>query len=276
MATVAFADETPATPEEIWAILRETARRQKEADERFELERAEYAERFEREKAESAEQFRREKAEYAERQRAADERQKAADERFEREKAENAERQKAADERQKAADERQKAADERFEQQKAQNDRIIGELSKNMYGLNLSMGQLIETLIAARLWEKFAAYPYNLNRAYRRMPIFGEGGRTLTEIDILLADTEWVMAVEVKREYDDDRDLTRHLQRMEQIRKHPPEQVMDKKLLGAIAGGVVSPMIRELAHESGFFVLELKGEAVDLVQPPEGFAPAEW
>jgi len=113
---------------------------------------------------------------------------------------------------------------QRFEQQKAQNDRIIGELSKNMYGLNLSVGRLIETLIAARLWEKFAAYPYNLNRAYRRMPIFGEGGRTLAEIDILLADTEWVMAVEVKREYDDGRDLTRHLQRMDQIRQHPPRK----------------------------------------------------
>jgi len=173
-------------------------------------------------------------------------------------------------------DERQKAADERFEQQKAQNDRIIGELSKNMYGLNLSVGRLIETLIAARLWEKFSAYPYNLNRAYRRMPIFGEGGRTLTEIDILLADTEWVMAVEVKQEYDDGRDLKRHLQRMDQIRKHPPEQVMGKKLLGAIAGGVVSPMIRELAHENGLFVLELKGEAVELALRPEGFTPGEW
>jgi len=26
----------------------------------------------------------------------------------------------------------------------------------------------------------------------------------------------------------------------------------------------------------GFFVLELKGEAVDLVPPPEGFVPSEW
>jgi hypothetical protein len=59
---------------------------------------------------------------------------------------------------------------------------------------------LIETLIAARLWEKFSGYPYNLERAYQRIPIYDEKNYVRTDIDILLVDTEWAMAVEVKRE----------------------------------------------------------------------------
>jgi len=35
-------------------------------------------------------------------------------------------------------------------------------------------------------------------------------------------------------------------------------------------------MIRDRAHESGLFVLELKGEAVELAAQPEGFTPGEW
>ncbi|MCL2381796.1 MAG: hypothetical protein FWC64_09440 [Treponema sp.] len=214
---VAALDRPPATPQEIWAILRETA----------------------------------------ERQRAADERQKAADERFEREKAENAEWWKEAKERVKAL------------------DRQFAEMSKKLGKLGNSVGEMVETLIAARLWEKFSAYPYNLNRAYRRLPVFDASGKTLADIDILLVDGEWAMAVEVKTEVDEG-NVKYHLKRMDMIREHPPADVVGKKLLGAIAGGIVDPAARELAHESGFFVLELKGEAVDLAPPPEGFVPREW
>ena len=137
------------------------------------------------------------------------------------------------------------------------------------------MGQLIETLIAARLWEKFAVYPYNLERAYQRVNIY-KGSRAVTDIDILLADTEWVMAVEVKRECTDIKEVDRHIKRMSLILKYPPAEVKGKKLLGAFACGVVSPEVRDYAHEAGFFVLELKGESVDLLPPPDDFSPKIW
>jgi hypothetical protein len=140
--------------------------------------------------------------------------------------------------------------------------------------LNRSLGELIETLIAARLWEKFP--DYNLKRAYQRYPIFDEKNRIMTDIDILLSNTDLVMAVEVKRELDRMKDVDEHLKRMELIRKYPPSEIVGKKLLGAMAGGVVDADVRRHAWESGFFVLELTGESVDLVPPPEGFVPQEW
>ncbi|MDR3123183.1 MAG: hypothetical protein LBU16_05340 [Treponema sp.] len=51
---------------------------------------------------------------------------------------------------------------------------------------------------------------------------------------------------------------------------------MGERSLGALAGGVVDPDIQRYAYESGFFVLELSGESVRLVPPPEGFAPKQW
>ncbi|GHV83387.1 hypothetical protein AGMMS50212_07270 [Spirochaetia bacterium] len=152
----------------------------------------------------------------------------------------------------------------------------VDRITANVGGLNRSLGELIETLIAARLWEKFDAYPYNLKRAYQRLPLFDENNRILSDIDILLANGEYVMAVEVKRELDDTRDVDRHLKRMEQILKYPPDQCKGKILIGAMAGGIVDPAAKEYAHRAGFFVLELTGESVSLAEPPAGFTPRQW
>jgi hypothetical protein len=158
----------------------------------------------------------------------------------------------------------------------AEMSRKVAEVSKNVGGLNRSMGELIETLIAARLWEKFSDYPYNLKRAYQRIPLYDERNFKKTDIDILLSDTEWAMAIEVKRELDKKDEVDAHVKRMELIRQYPPAETVGKKLLGAMAGGVVDPEVRDYAHKSGFFVLELAGESVNLLQPPEGFEPHEW
>jgi chromosome segregation ATPase len=152
--------------------------------------------------------------------------------------------------------------------------KTVERVTENVGGLNRSLGELIETLIAARLWEKFAGY--NLKRAYQRVPIFDENNQTLTDIDILLSNTGVAMAVEVKRELDNMKDVDRHLKRMELIREHPPAEVAGKKLLGAMAGGVVEADTRRYAWESGFFVLELTGDTVELVPPPEEFVPRQW
>ena len=63
---------------------------------------------------------------------------------------------------------------------------------------------------------------------------------------------------------------------MQLIRQFPPEQIGNKHLFGAMAGGVVAPEVKDYAYESGFFVLELTGESVYLAPPPEGFEPKKW
>ncbi|GHU32779.1 hypothetical protein FACS1894172_10050 [Spirochaetia bacterium] len=191
-----------------------------------------------------------------------------------------------SEKRQAESEKRSKALDAVFEKTQAQIDKTSAEVERmskkvdrvcdNVGGLNRSMGELIETLIAARLWEKFDAYDYNLKRAYQRVPLFDENNAKLTDIDILLSNGEYVMAVEVKRELDKKDDVDHHLKRMELIKKYPPAECKGKKLLGAMAGGVVDTDIQNYAHSVGFFILELTGESVRLVERPKEFIPRQW
>jgi hypothetical protein len=191
---------------------------------------------------------------------------------------------KETDKRMKETDKQMKETDKRLDRTVEQVDKTAKELedlkktvervTKNVGGLNRSMGELIETLIAARLWDKFPLY--NLKRAYQRVPIFDEKNRIMTDIDILLSNTLLAMVVEVKHELNKEEDVNGHLKRMKLVRKYPPAEVAGKELLGAMAGGVVDPDVRHYAYENGLFVLELTGETVDLIPPPDGFVPQKW
>jgi hypothetical protein len=84
------------------------------------------------------------------------------------------------------------------------------------------------------------------------------------------------MAVEIKTWLEKTAHVDEHIKRMQLIRQYPPAEVKGKKLLGAIAGAVITPEAREYAEQNGFFLLELIGEDVRLLEPPEGFQPKEW
>ncbi|GMO26281.1 MAG: hypothetical protein Pg6A_13500 [Termitinemataceae bacterium] len=93
---------------------------------------------------------------------------------------------------------------------------------------------------------------YDLQRAYRRLPVYDEKNREKAEVDILLVNTEWAMAVEVKRQADAE-DVKEHIERMERILKYPPAELEirpDIKLLGALAGGIVTGEARAAATGS--------------------------
>jgi hypothetical protein len=164
-----------------------------------------------------------------------------------------------------------------------ETDRLIKELrnsqketNQQLGGLHNSMGDLVETLFAPHLGEKFDAYNYNLERQYHRVRIYDDNNRLRTDIDILLSNTTLCMAVEVKRWLETKDHVDDHIKRMQLIRQYPPAEVKGKKLLGAIVGAVVTPEAREYAEQNGFFVLELTGYDIRLLEPPKDFQPKEW
>jgi vacuolar-type H+-ATPase subunit I/STV1 len=252
------------TYEKVWELFQEVAAEQKETarvvrEMSQEAERrSQEVERRSQEAAKEAERRMQEMAQEAERR--------------SQEAAKEAERRsQEAERRSQEAECRSQEAERRYQEL----DKYMRRMSKNLGGLGNSLGELIETLIAARLWEKFAAFPYNFQRTYRRIPIYDETNQAITDVDILLSNTEWAMAVEVKRDPNIN-DIDRHIIRMERVRKYPPAEAKGKKLLGALAGGAVDADVRKYAYEAGFYLLELQGESVDLVPPPEGFTPKIW
>jgi DNA repair exonuclease SbcCD ATPase subunit len=289
-----LAAETPATPETVWAILREVAALQKESArerkesermllERMQKESEERHKEMEERRKESAERYKEWERLHKETERAIEE---VAEAHEETEKAiknlsenigkESVERYK---EWERAHEETERAIERAIEEvaeEHKKTEQAIKNLSENIGGLNNSIGALVETLIAARLWEKFAGY--NLQRAHRRVTVHGDDHRPRAEIDIVLTNTDCAIAVEVKREFDKIEDVERHLKRMELIRQYPPAVIKEnsKRVMGAVAGGVVSPNVMEYAHEHGLFVLELSGESVRLAPAPAGFEPKVW
>jgi len=211
-ATTVPKNQTPATPEEIWAILRET-------------------DRIIRENAQGMQELK---------------------------------------EAQRETAEQMKETDRKMQE----TDRRINKLSKNVGGLGNSIGNVIETLFAAHLWEQFPEY--DLRMSCRDVTLCNENREEIAEIDILLVNTEWVMAVEVKNNAK-MKDIDEHIVRMERIQKYPPSLIPPQaKILGVIAAGTITPEATTYAHESGFFVVELKDDFVVRVPAPAGFKPKEY
>jgi hypothetical protein len=186
--------------------------------------------------------------------------------------------------RQKEFDTWKKDSEEEFKELKrlhAENEKLVKEIqaevkrATKLVGDNgRSLGALVETLVATRLWEKFPQYGFE--SVCRQVVILDETKRVRTDIDILLTNTDSVMAVEVKHELNKKDEVDHHLRRMDLIRQYPPKGVAGMRLMGAMAGGVVDPDVMDYAYQCGFYVLELTGESVRLAPPPDGFTPRKW
>jgi hypothetical protein len=159
----------------------------------------------------------------------------------------------------------------------------VDRVTANAGGLNVSIGELIETLFVPHIGEKFDAYQYNLKLIFKRVPIYDDASRQRGEIDLLLSNTTVCMALEVKRWLDKKPQIKAHIQRMKLIRQYPPRGNQGEKAAGGNGGAVVTSTTRavvtsttrEYAEQSGFFVLELTGDDVRLLEPPEDFQPKE-
>jgi RecB family endonuclease NucS len=125
------------------------------------------------------------------------------------------------------------------------------------------MGELVETLPAAHLWEKFP--PYGFTHALQCIPIYDENKQIKSDVDILLAKTDVCMTVEVKRDLNKMESVDERLKRLGLIRQYLPKLIDGSQLLGALVGGIVDPEVKDYAHKSGLFVIELSGNAVCLV-----------
>jgi len=48
------------------------------------------------------------------------------------------------------------------------------------------------------------------------------------------------------------------------------------RFIGVVAGAVVTDEAKDFAHGNGLYVIVQSGEAVEILQTPEGFKAKEW
>ena len=164
---------------------------------------------------------------------------------------------------------------ERLDRIVEQNARQIKALNEQMGGLHSSFGELAEHLVAPGIAKKLNGLGYHFDEVSPGgKQILDEQGKVLTEIDLLLENTQYSVAVEVKTR-PKETDIGHHLKRLEILRKHKDRHNDKRILIGAITGAVFPQQVREAAIEAGLYVLVQSGDTMS-IEIPEGFTPREW
>ena len=171
------------------------------------------------------------------------------------------------------ADRRMKETDRLWKETARQIKRTDAQIG----GLHNSFGELAEHLVAPGIVERFNEMGFNFDTiADRGLKLCDEKGKIKAEIDILLGNRTFIIAVEVKsspKNGDNDSDIEHHKKRLTKLREHRPED--KRKILGAIAGAIFKKGVKEAILAAGFYVLEQSGDTME-IYIPEGFKPSEW
>jgi hypothetical protein len=155
-----------------------------------------------------------------------------------------------------------------------ETDKKFQETDRKISRLGDRLGELIEHLMSANIVEKFNKLGYSFGRANPNARFFKPGNELLAEVDILLENGDVALAVEVKSKLTTN-DIAEHADRMQRLRRYADEHGDRRRLIGAVAGAVMSDGVKPYALKNGFYVLEQSGDTVT-IDLPAGFVPKEW
>jgi len=168
--------------------------------------------------------------------------------------------------------------DRKFAETKELFDRTDRQIEKNnseMGRLRNSFGEVIEHLVAPGIKERFDDLGLDFSFATIAADVVvSENGKDVAEADLWLENGETILVVEVKAKVK-TKDVGKHKDRLEKIRRVQDGLNKRRRIIGAMAGAVFGPDEREAALEAGFFVLVQTGDTVRM-DIPEGFRPKEW
>ena len=249
MATVQATDRSPATPEEIWAILREAAEWRKENEAQDAKRQEEYARRQKEYEAQNAKR-----------------------------QEEDAKRQEQHAKWQAKSEQEWAELRRQFAETKEMFDRTDRQIARNnseMGRLRNSFGEVIEHLVVPSIKERFGdlGMDFSSGKIAANM-VVSEDGKDVAEADLWLENGQTILVVEVKANVK-TKDVGKHKERLEKIRSAHDKCGDRRRILGAMAGAVFSPGQREAALEAGFFVIVQSGDTMRM-DLPEGFVPKEW
>ena len=148
-------------------------------------------------------------------------------------------------------------------------------LDQDLGRLGISYGDQIEAMFV-NLGTKFNALGYEFPKEAKGSIKFrDENRKVLAEVDHLLENGHVMLAVEVKARLKQDH-VDDHIVRLGIISEYNKKHNDNRKVLGAVAGGVVPQNVLEYAQKRGLYVLVQNGESVEIADIPADFKPQEW
>ena len=182
--------------------------------------------------------------------------------------------QESNQETQKKMDESWQRMQESNRELKNRMDESQRRIEKNLGGLGNSLEWVTEAMFTNELWKKFSdiGIPVTGQSSHRK---FCDDKRVLAEADLFIENGQYAIAVEIKTklsvEYVDE-----HLDRIETVRRYLDGRGDKRKLVGAVAGGVVPENVLKYAQKKGLYVVLQTGDSVAIADAPEGFKAREW
>jgi len=156
-----------------------------------------------------------------------------------------------------------------------ETDRKMARVSKQMGDLHNSFGEMAEHLVAPSIHERFNELGYHFNAvAPGGYKVLDDKGKVVAQVDILLENSNNIMAVEVKAKVH-TKDIEHHVKRLELLRKHWNKRGDKRVIQGSIAGAIFGNIEKQAAIEAGLYVLVQSGDTMKL-ELPDGFVPQDW
>jgi len=167
-------------------------------------------------------------------------------------------------------DARFKETDARFKETDAQikeTDRKIREL----FGLfGNQWGRMVEALVEPRALAMFRERGIAVHQSFQRVKV-KSNGRVKMEIDLLLANQDVVVAIEIKSVLKVE-DVDEFLKKMERFLEFFP-QYRGYKVYGGVAGLDITENAGKYAYRRGVFVIAATGEGTAKIKNDKKFKP---
>jgi len=136
-------------------------------------------------------------------------------------------------------------------------------------------GELAEHLVVPSIAKRFNELGFHFdNMAPGGEKIFDENGKVIAKADIVLKNSDYIVAIEVKAKPNME-DVPKHIRRLGILRDYWNNKGDRRKVLGAIAGAIFPETVKKETAEAGFYVLVQSGDTMEL-EIPEGFVPREF
>ena len=129
----------------------------------------------------------------------------------------------------------------------------------------------IEGIVAPGAIRMFREKGIDVRRTSTRNKVQKDGEEM--EIDVLLENDEYVVAIEVKSTLNVE-EVNHHLNKLEKFKEFFP-RFKDYKLFGAVAGIVIDERADKYAYRKGLFVIAQTGETVEILNDDK-FKPKVW
>ena len=154
-----------------------------------------------------------------------------------------------------------------------ETDRRLRRLEAQIGRLGNRLGDFVEGFVEPAVVKLFCARGLPVHQVLRRLEAVDDDGQLLSEIDLLVIDSDTAVAVECKS-HAGVADVREHLARLADFKRHFPRYA-DLKLQGALAAMHWSREAQRYAYRQGLWVLAQSGEAVE-VKNDAAFQPRVW